>query len=264
MHIPPPSGHNIPQSVPGSDDTTAIDTRIAAPDSLRSRTIEQQLSTVLQDKGRQPVDTLPLPDVNAGSVATTKAGLDALTPAQVSTDIHALMALFQKCAQEMRTSARESATAAGQAEAQALFSAAEKIREAATQRMIGAIIGGSAQILGGLGKMGSAGFAAAKMGGATTNAQVSRLNHIAGAGDGASGIMGGAGAIAQGIFERTASEKDAERAKLEAEAQVLRNQAEGEKELANQMLEVIRDTRSRMDSIEQSRAATNRDIARNI
>jgi len=72
------------------------------------------------------------------------------TASDVAIDIYSVMALFQKCAQEMRNMAREARAASLQAQVTNLMNAADEIREAAEQRLQAAIIQGSFQIAGGV------------------------------------------------------------------------------------------------------------------
>lgn len=67
----------------------------------------------------------------------------------VAIDIYSVMALFQKCAQEMRNQAREVRNSEMQAQVASLKNAAQEIRNAAEDRLQQAIIQGAFQITGG-------------------------------------------------------------------------------------------------------------------
>ncbi|MNH45096.1 hypothetical protein D3C81_2310010 [compost metagenome] len=64
--------------------------------------------------------------------------------------------------------------------------------------------------------------------------------------------------------ERKAAEHDAKKAELEALSKVHDSATQQATEMAQQMMDVIRDVREKLSSIEQSRMETNRGIARNI
>ncbi|MCY1311373.1 hypothetical protein D9M70_616640 [compost metagenome] len=64
--------------------------------------------------------------------------------------------------------------------------------------------------------------------------------------------------------ERKAAEHDAKRSEMEAQAKVHESGMQQASEMAQQMMDVIRDMRDKLSAIEQSRLETNRGIARNI
>ncbi|SAI25260.1 outer protein D [Bordetella ansorpii] len=77
-------------------------------------------------------------------------------------------------------------------------------------------------------------------------------------------ILGGIGTIVNATQERKAAEHDAKRSELEAQAKVQEDSSQKANELMQQMMDVIRDVRDKLSSIDQSRLETNRGIARNI
>lgn len=260
----PGGNHHIPQDIENEQASGAQGATGPSRTGANTQSIMQDVAQVLQNQGKQPVDDLPSPNFSASNVGPAQNSLGGLSDNNIMADINEIMALFQKFAQEMRTTARAASASAADAEAQAMFSAAEKISEAAEKRMIGAITSGALQIAGGVATAATAAYAGVKLSPGMSNAAASKIMQVPDAGKGAGAALGGIGTIVEASLEREASDIDAERARLEATAQVFRGQADTEKDIARQMLDVINDVRSRMDSMTQSREATNRDIARNI
>ncbi|EHK65678.1 type III secretion system translocon subunit SctB [Achromobacter arsenitoxydans] len=196
-------------------------------------------------------------------VAGTLAQLGGLSEQDLQTDIYAFMALFQKMAQEMRTSARETRQSEMNAQIDALKGAAQEMRNAAQDRMVGAMVAGAFQIAGGLAQVGSgiAQGATLNAGGKFAESHAKKQSDIGG---GVSGIAGGIGSMANAGMERKAAEHDAKKTELEAQAKVHESGTQQASEMAQQMMDVIRDVRDKLGAIEQSRMETNRGIARNI
>lgn len=221
---------------------------------------------------RKPADPLPPPKVNAENVQGAKAQLDGL-PRFVNTDIHAMMALFQEIAQEMRSGARETRQAEANAQIQARLDAADKIRDAAQDRMIGAIVSGSMQIAGGVTQVAGGIKSASSLAknssvlstdGTEARSVLSKIDSTSQKFQGTVSGMTGSGQIIQGVMDDQAASDEAIKAELEAQAQVHESARDDAKDLMNQMADVIRDVRDKLGSIEQSRLETNRGIARNI
>ncbi|ARP93562.1 type III secretion system translocon subunit SctB [Bordetella genomosp. 13] len=258
---------------------------------------------------------LPPPPPDTANVRSSASmALSQLNEQAISTDIYAVMALFQKCAQEQRDAARQVRDASLAAQVQTLKNAAQEIRNAAQERMVGAIVQASFQIAGGLMQMGAGvasgiqGMKAANMqmkgaeagkvsamlkdasteDGVSTRQQGVLLNEadkfaadakmfeakaaapsnrsqvLNAAGMASGQIMGGIGSIVNATQERKAAEHDAKRSELEAQAKVQEAGYQQANELMQQMMDVIRDIRDKLSSIDQSRMETNRGIARNI
>ena len=81
---------------------------------------------------------------------------------------------------------------------------------------------------------------------------------------GVSGITGGIGGIVGAGFTNKADLADAKRAELEAQAKVHETAVGHASDLMQQMMDIIRDIRDKLSSIEQATLETNRGIARNI
>ncbi|MGZ8141121.1 type III secretion system translocon subunit SctB [Bordetella bronchiseptica] len=125
------------------------------------------------EPGDPTLGMLPAPDLLAGgSVSRARAALDDLDAARLGEDIYALMAVLQQASQQMRDAARIARDAEATRQTQALGDAASQMRQAASERMAGAIVAGAMQIAGGFVQLG-AGLAAGlqAMGGAAAQAK---------------------------------------------------------------------------------------------
>lgn len=211
----------------------------------------------------------------------------------VAIDIYSVMALFQKCAQEMRNQAREVRNSETQAQVASLKNAAQEIRNAAEDRLQQAIIQGSFQIAGGVTSIGmsvAGGILSAKSiksGGEVdhatgarldpkTNAPIdlkivqdSKLQGNWGAGlsssaQSAGGIFSSVGSMIGAGREQAAAEHDAKKSELESDARVHEQSVQQANELMQQMMDVIRDVREKLGAIDQARIETNRSISRNV
>lgn len=203
------------------------------------------------------------PRGDAGDVSGTIQQMNSL-PKTLNIDITAMLRVFQEVGQQMRTTARETRQQETQAMVSAQMQAAEKIREAAHERMIGGIVNGAMQIAGGAIQMGGAIKGARDLAGSQTQhtlTTVQNRNTITG---GIAAGVGGVGQITQSAQDAKASGHDARKAELDAMARVHESGREESRELSNQMMEVIRDIQDKLGGIEQSRLETNRGIARNI
>lgn len=250
----------------------------AAPAGLKQLDAAQLLSKGAVGDKLASMGLTP-PSIGTGSPTDVSKALIGLEQ-NVQTDLFAVMALFQKLAQEQRNTARADRASAMDAQVQTLMSAADAIREAATERMIGAMTAGAFQIAGGAMQVGmGAGAIGATLKSVNMTTTSSPLTasqtkfqagldsfaaNASGLGQGAGGITGGIGSMVQAGFDRAASAKDAERAELEASAKVFESGVQQANDLMQQMMDVIRDVRDKLGAIEQSRIETNRGIARNV
>lgn len=253
---------------------------------------------------KNDVDLPPPDDADKSKQSQALGNLGMFSDSQVNADIYACMALFQKLAQTMRDSARLERTAQLQSEVAAMQSAADQMRESAALRFAGSVISGALQIAGGALQMGfSAASAAQTIKGAGMDAgaknllsevelgkargtmgpglqasgtQMANQQMLDGAkfsatgakyqgyGQAMGGITGGLGGIASSGFEFAASESDAKKAELDAKAKMAETGAQHASDMMQQTMEVIRDMRDKLQSIEQAAVETNRGIARNI
>lgn len=220
-----PVGNN---AIPASDAQPAVKPAQAQKPGTLSTQITLQHAGQLNTQGS--ASTLPEPELDGTSVTQTLGALNSLSP-NLPIDISAAMALFQEKTQELRDAARSARSSEMQAQISSLQEAAQKIRDAATDRLKGAIVSGTMQIIGG-----------------------ASFNQV----------TGGIGSIAQAAMEHKAAQHDARKAELEADARVheeARNQAN---DLMQQMNEIIRDVRDKLSEISRSSLETQRGIARNI
>lgn len=217
----------------------------------------------------------------------------------VGTDIYALMAEFQRSAQQMRNANREIRGAEFDAQISSLMASAEEMKTAADFRMYAGLVQGLSQIAAGATQVYQSGRAAAEtvksanLGKQADEAlQTSKLtpeldkktefraessafakeakiadseSNLRGAKAQAySGMLNGIGGIASTMLNSYAETHDIAAKRLETEAKLHESSSQGADEMMRQMMDVIRDVRDKLQSIEQSRIETNRAMARNI
>lgn len=231
-----------------------------------------------------PADGLKQPD--GGSITGAMSVLGSLGDNQVSADIYAFMALFQQMAQQMRDTARTQRTTEMQAQVTSLQNAAEQMKTAAAERFSAAIAQGAMQIAGGLMQ---AGMSAASVNNTVKGAQMqnqadgmspkavqltgikvdaakltatgqAQMNY----GQAMSGISAGMGGMIGASFTLAADKADAAKMQLETQAKVQETAVQHANDMMQQMMDVIRDVRDKLQSIQQSAIETNRSISRNI
>jgi len=219
---------------------------------------------------------------------------------QMRGDIFAFMALFQQMAQEMRKTARTDRESALQDQMKSLQGAADMMKVAAEKRFTAAIVQGACQIGAGALQVGMAGAStyqslksaslteqsgtaskyaqdtsldSASRGAMTELASkakgqadvaASKAQNFGTGAQGAGGIITGAGAIIAGKFEKEASDADAQRMRMEAQAKIHESQHEKATDQLHQAQELIRDIREKVAAQMQSDAETSKGIARNI
>ncbi|MGE8689089.1 MAG: type III secretion system translocon subunit SctB [Achromobacter sp.] len=232
--------------------------------SLNGEALAQALAAMTQKllEAGGGANPLQAPEGKLGADAgPTLNALSGLSEQEVQADMYAFMMLFQQLAQTMRTSAREVRANELQAQVDTLKGAADEMRQAAQERMIGAMTQGAFQIAGGLAQLGAGYKQASVLSGGGSEAMAKSYSDK---GAGASGVASGIGTIVNAAQERKAAEHDAKRSELEAESKVHESGVQQANEMAQQMMDVIRDLRDKLSAIEQSRMETNRGIARNI
>lgn len=234
---------------------------------------------------------------------TTMLHQMSATENEVIGDIFAFMALFQKLAQEMRNANREIRTTELQGQISELQNAAAEMRDAAGKRFAAAITQSAMQIVGGALQFGmSAGSLAAtaksvkldsqskealnlskslentpqnvelrsdlrtmstNLGGDATKASALSQN-LNSMGQASSQMMGGlGGAIAAGMTQE-ADLADARKMEAETRSREHEINVQHANDVMQQMMDVIRDIRDKLSSINQASVETNRGIARNI
>lgn len=264
--------------------------------------VAEILNLVAVRTGGQDSVDLPLPKISSMGLSSAGSAVEGLNMT-AEADIYAVMALFQQLAQQMRTSSRELRASEQSKQIGELKNAAQEIRNAAQERFTGAVIAGALQIAAGATQIGfgvasgAMGFKAARAEYKATQlkTEAGQISGVAGAkaqraelrnqalnletsakqstaysaglksgGDGAAGMLGGMGHIAQAAKDRDAAEHDAKRSEFEADAKVHDEARAQANEQMQHMLDTIRDVREKLGAIEQSRLETNRGIARNI
>ncbi|GAB1387133.1 hypothetical protein MASR1M59_22810 [Melaminivora sp.] len=261
-----------------------------------------EASKRLQTEGSKPSDKLTSPPKMPDDLRFEELQVSRFDDSQVSADIYAFMALFQKMAQEMRNTARTQRTAEFQGQISSLQNAAEKMKEAAGQRFTAAIVQGVTQITSGLAQAGASAYSASKtIQGARMEARGSNMVAKAQAGaesnpasnvlratqrgnnmiaDGkalgatgtkwagysqaSGGLIGGTGGIIAASFNYKADMLDADKTNLETQAKQHETAVQHANDMMQQMMDVIRDVRDKIAAIQQSQVETTRGIARNI
>lgn len=221
--------------------------------------------------GRATVQNSLIPDSSAAqqlqspqassseAIASASNAINNISQSNVTLDISAMAMLLHKLAQDSRTSARNLQRAEAEAEKQSYMDAAQKIRDAANDRMWGAIASGITQITGSLGQLG-AGMANARSilaaGDNVTDdllAKAKRVDEFAGH---ISKVVTASGKIAQGIQDQRAGIKDAEKAELDLQARMHERANQAAKEQSQQMFDIIRDMRNLIQAENQARKDT--------
>lgn len=254
--------------------------------------------------GGKPANGLKTPaELDKKSAAESSSSLGKLGSEDVTADIYSFMALFQKIAQSMRNTARTERTTALQGQTSAMQNAAEQMKTTAALRFAAGVVSGSMQIAGGVMQAGmSAASAVNTMKGANMNAagenslagaklglskdvganqlfdlKVMGNNQIAqgagltatgaaktGYGQAAGGIAGGLGSVISSGINYAADLSDAKKAQFDIQAKGEETAGQHANDMMQQMMDVIRDVRDKLQSIQQAAVETNRSIARNI
>lgn len=122
-----------------------VDQTQATPASNASR-IDPADASEMGKAGQPGNQFLRLPSGKAADIPSTISGLDRLDAENVGSDIFSLLRLLHQCSLEQRAGARMVRQSEMQANIGTLNAAAKEIREAAFQRMLGAVVSGSLQI----------------------------------------------------------------------------------------------------------------------
>lgn len=247
------------------------------------------------------VNLLEKPDPST-LAPSTPAHLGSLGESQTAADIFGVMALFQKMAQQMRDTARTQRTSDMQAQVTKLQGAASQMKDAAQSRFTAAVVQGAMQIASGAAQIGMSSYAAAQSikgisqdtagksmltearQGGKTMGQTQKADLRASGKDlmaqgaiskvtgetlqsitqGIGTISSGLGGIVGGGFTLEADLADARRSELEAQSKVFETGVQHANDTMQQMMDVIRDVRDKLQSMQQSAIETNRSISRNI
>ena len=271
----------------GTDNVGQTSTPPGTQDVVNQITDLEQLlnaSKLLDGQNKPPTDLLKPPPEGVDNTKAI-ANLSSLSDTQVTADIYAFMALFRKLAQQMRDTARTQRTTDLQSQVTALQSAAEKMKSAAADRLNAAITQGVTQIVGG---MLQAGMSSASVSSTVKGAKLSnevdmkspkaaldggkveaarltaqgqaRMNYA----QASSGATTGLGGIVGATFTHQADLAEADKMNLETQAKMHETGVQHANDMMQQMMDVIRDVRDKLQSIQQAAVETNRGIARNI
>jgi hypothetical protein len=203
----------------------------------------------------------PMKEIPPSAYSQAGEALGNLSMEKNLTDIMEIMKLFHEVALASRQSAREVRHAEREKMVQAIHDQADKIRDAALKTMIAGIITGTMQIVGGVVSMagGVKGLKAIKKGGpdATAISQAMSTKWM-----GASQIIQ---AIGQGlaIAPQYLAEMDrADQKMLEADQKIHETHAQDETEWMQNMREVIRETRQKLEEVIRAQQETMKHITR--
>ena len=238
---------------------------VKCPESSRpSGNFDPSMVFELLTSPQAPNSQLPAPQVPSnpdGVIAGATSNLLNMGTMEAGGDIYALMALLHETAQKQRTAARELRSAEMQQQVTDLLGAAQSIRDSARERMVGAIVAGSMQIVGGAFQFvaGARTAYGAYKGAIPENAQV--YSDFARATD---SMFRGVGDTARAGKDVQAADFDAQKAEREAAAHIHDNSAQQAQDQAQLMMDIMRDIRDKLSAMEQSRLETNRGITRNL
>lgn len=207
---------------------------------------------------------------------------------QMPLDVNAMMAMFQRLSQEMRNANRQIRASELDAQVSDLLGAANKMETAAIYRLAAGCVQGGMQIASGAIQVGGAFKAgydlkksqpdtAAATDTSTTGSGAAAANSTASAippdkafdltmarTKAASDITGGVSEVASSLLKFGADSADVEAKRMEATARLHESASSEANEMMQQMLEVIRDVRDKISTIQQASIETNRGIARNV
>lgn len=183
-------------------------------------------------------------------------------------DMNSIMKLFQETAQEMRNAARETRGAELSAQVESLKGAADDMRAAAEHRMQASVVAGASQIAGG----------AMSLGGLGGHAMMDKSSTLHGASQDLSGgkaALAGldtshVGQMATGVNQSIGSTA-MEAKHIEASGKITEINAAAHQtsqvqaaEQMQQMMDVIKDVKDKLASIQQSRTDTMKSIVGKI
>ena len=252
---------------PGQNQQRQTSFTLAEPPPPPNESIKDDPETPPPGRGSSPNDVM--------------TALGSLTADMMQADMYTLMALMQQMAQQQRSSARELRNSEMQAQISTLQDAAQEIRNAAADRLTGAILSGVMQMAAGAIQIGGAAMSFSRTSDALkdfktssttgtpmTDQQLSgalgKANAFSTGADGASKIGTGFGQMLNATMEQQAAGHDADKATKEAGAKAHEAQTQQAGDLMQQMQDILRDIRDKLSAMEQSRIETTRGIARNI
>jgi len=255
---------------------------------LQGLTDEQIVSKLEKSKGDwESFNPLLKPPGDTAGAGIVLNAFNGYSGEDLHADIFSFMAMFQKIAQEMRTSARNDREASLQAEVSTLTQAAEKMKDAAAERFKSAMVQGICSIASGAIQVGGGAYGLKTMGSAFKSTAplgpgkqgpamspdmskgiidkaTTKAQNVGQAGTGAGGIVGGVGTMISAGFDQKASNLDADAKKMEAQAKIMESSTAKANDMMQQMQDIIRDIRDKLGAIQQSAIESNRGIARNI
>jgi hypothetical protein len=257
------------------------------------------LNKLLGLPGERQDDVTGLTEPSSGNSSISANDL-SLTQQDCMADVLTFLMVFQKLAQEMRNSNHEIRSSELNAQVGALLASADDLTKSADLKFAAGIVQGACQSAGGLLQMGmSAASAKSSLEGMqqektaktftekaaeepadsdrqkiydniaaeqTEDARISGVNATKyhGYSQAVGSLTGGLGGIATASITLGADLADVDSKKKEAEARKHESASSQANDMMSQMMDIIRDVREKLQSMEQSRQETNRGISRNI
>ncbi len=204
--------------------------------------------------------------------------LGKLTPEIVAIDIYSVLAVFQQWAQQTRNQSREVRNSELQNQVSCSMAAAKEIAAAGKERLRSSQWQGFGQILGGVATAGAASASlwncneaynsfdpANLVQSQALREKYTNMSSIWKArGEAFNSFATGLTKFSSGDHENSAVGNDARSAELNAQSRVHDQSVQQANEWLQHMMDVIRDVREKLTTVDQARAETNRSIARNI
>ncbi|HSI86702.1 MAG: type III secretion system translocon subunit SctB [Candidatus Methylacidiphilales bacterium] len=173
-------------------------------------------------------------------------------------DIYSVMVLFHQVAQSQRTSAREARDVARETQYAAIDEQASKIREAAWFSLAAGIVSGLASISAGMTTLSAASTATGELrAGNTVGADIALKT---GAAQGQ--IREGQGQIVSSLLNFFATQASADQKKAEKDEAKAKGIVDNESEFVNNMMDVMRDVRQKLQEVANSQTESLRTIMR--
>lgn len=209
------------------------------------------------------------PDGGKDGAGAPPAGLgDKLNKLTSVSDIFQVMALFQQISQEARNAAREDRQAQLDLRVQQMGEAAQKMRDAAMERLVGTCVQAGVQVasaaiqIGGAVSGLKANFKATSLDAQAATALNTKIQLTGQIYKAAGDIALSAGSIIKGGFDYGAANLDADKVEADKKAEIARLGYDRASDMMQQMRDVIRDIQSKLAEMDRSTSETNKQITR--
>lgn len=173
MSYPITSSHTPPATFLPDDDAVVQAAKPKASKNANSAADYLQMNAdgrVASDKNTMFDDVVAPQNQDDAAIAGASKTLGGLDAEGVQADLYSVMAAFQKFAQTLRTTSLQTRFSESKAQQNSLLAAAQKIRDGATERLVGAFVGGALQIGSGALQLSSAAAKGGKLEAVTKDA----------------------------------------------------------------------------------------------